>query len=219
MPILDPGPLRVERLPDGRRRLLRALRYKVDGVKEPIVVPGDEDDDEDESFVTDFSSDPVGLLDWSKTDVAGVVHDYLYQNPGKVKGVTTRLQEDWIWFKIARSGKWRCSPFTACLGLLGMVLFGWLFRKNDGSNIFLKVLRGLGWLAVAGILLGLLLLGIQEVFEFAIQIYSRIAGLEKPPKLGIKAGVIVVVGIRLVAALVRHYQRKRLDELDTSTAG
>lgn len=214
MPILDPGPLQVERLPDGRRRLLRPLKYKVDGLKQPIEVPAATDGDK---FRTDYSSDPIGLLDWSKTDVAGVVHDYLYQNPGKVAGVTRRLQEDWIWFKIARSGKWRCSLFTACLGLLGMVLFGWMFRKSDSAPR--KWLSGAGWVIVAGILLCLLLLGIQEVFEFAIQIYSCIAGLEKPPKLGIKGFVIVVVTIRLVAALVRNWQRKRLDEIDTSTAG
>ena len=54
MPILeDPGPLQVERLADGRRRLLRALHYKVDGEDDLIKVP--------KGFVTDFSSDPIGL--------------------------------------------------------------------------------------------------------------------------------------------------------------
>ena len=62
---------------------MRALHYQIDGDDDPIVVP--------EGFVTDFSSDPIGLLDWSKVDVAGVVHDYLYQNPdesGLVGGKT-----------------------------------------------------------------------------------------------------------------------------------
>ena len=46
-------------------------------------------------------SDPIGLLDWSKVDVAGVIHDYLYQNPGAVKGIETRRHEDDVWRKIA----------------------------------------------------------------------------------------------------------------------
>ena len=118
MPISS-GPLQVERLDDGRRRLLRELRYEVHGADDPIIVP--------KGFETDFSSDPIGLLDWSKVDVAGVVHDYLYQNPEQLR---SRWREDVIWFKIARAGKWKTSLFPACLGFLGLVLFGWLFRKG-----------------------------------------------------------------------------------------
>ena len=129
MPIsTDSGPLQVERMADGRRRLLRPLTYKVDGVDKPITVPA--------GFKTDFSSDPIGLLDWSKVDVAGVVHDYLYQRPQEIG---CRWREDVIWYKIARSGKWRTSLLPACLGFLGLVLFGWLFRKGGH-----RVTRGIG---------------------------------------------------------------------------
>ena len=115
--VLDPpGPLQVERLPDGRRKLLRELSCKVED--RTITVP--------EGFKTDFSSDPIGLLDWSKVDVAGVVHDYLYQCP---KIVGSRWKEDVIWFRIARSGPWKTSLASAFLGFVGIVLFGWLFRK------------------------------------------------------------------------------------------
>ena len=85
--------------------------------------------------MTDFSSDPIGLLDWSKVGVAGVVHDYLYQNAGQVG---SRWREDIIWFKIARAGKWNTSLLPTCLGFLGLVLFGWLFRKDSHA-----VLRGI----------------------------------------------------------------------------
>lgn len=121
MPILpDPGPLQVERLPDGRRKLLRPLHYQVDGEDETIAVPA--------GFLTDYSSDPVGLLDWTKVDVAGVVHDYLYHCPNRIG---SRFREDLIWFKIARAGKWRSSWPTAGFGLLGILLFGWLFRNDS----------------------------------------------------------------------------------------
>ena len=142
MPILQPGPLQVERLPDGRRRLLRPLPYKVDGVEDPIEINDIED------FETDFSSDPIGLLDWSKVDVAGVIHDYLYQNPGAVKGIETRRHEDEVWRKIARSGDWRCSRFTARLGWAGMRLVGWIFREGPWKKARERIGLGIGAVAL-----------------------------------------------------------------------
>ena len=66
--------------------------------------------------------------------VAGVVHDYLYQHPQEVG---SRWRKDVICYKIARAGKWRTSLLPACLGFLGLVLFGWLFRK-DGHGGHLR---------------------------------------------------------------------------------
>ena len=166
----------------------------------------------DDDFKTDYSSDPIGLLDWSKVDVAGVVHDYLYRDPG-----TTRWQADWIWFKIARSGKWKCSLLTACLGWLGMRLFGWMFRS--ASTIFRKVMDCVICVPTAIVLLWLLLILIQGIFDGAIQIFAWVAGLSEPPELGVKAFVVVVVVIRLAAAAVRSRQRRRLNEADAGNAG
>ena len=53
MSLAPNGTLQTERLPDGRRQLLRPLRYQIAGFEEPIEVP--------EGFETDFGSDPVGL--------------------------------------------------------------------------------------------------------------------------------------------------------------
>ena len=70
-----PGPLQTERLPDGRRFLLRNLVVKLDdGTK--ITVPA--------GFETDFSSLPWRTrwaIHWTRVDVAGVVHDFLYWCP------------------------------------------------------------------------------------------------------------------------------------------
>ena len=185
MPILDyPGPLQVERLGDGRRRLLRALRYEVDGEDDPVEVP--------EGFVTDFSSDPVGLLDWSKVDVAGVVHDYLYQNP---KRIGSRWREDIIWFKIARAGEWKTSLLPACLGFLGLVLFGWLFRKGSHA--------------------GLHALGVSVLVVTALGALYEIASCFYPEPTGSMLRIVACVFLALanLRALVswrRSRQRKKL---------
>ena len=111
MPVEHPGPLKTKRLPDGRRVLLRELNYSLPG-HGIIHVPVDEP--------TDFSSDPVGLLDWSTVDIAGVVHDRLYQEHTRL-----RWEDDLIWLKIACAGV-RSTPLPlALLGWLGIRLFGW----------------------------------------------------------------------------------------------
>ena len=69
--MLDPpGPLQMERLPNGNRMLLRDLTVKL-GDETEIIVPG--------GFQTDFSSIPRPariFLHWSKVDIAAVVHDF-----------------------------------------------------------------------------------------------------------------------------------------------
>lgn len=117
-----PGPLKVVRLKDGRRLVARDLKYRVDAKTVITVKKG---------FKTDYSSDPIGLLDWSQVDVAGVVHDYLYQHPSTF----TRAQEDKIWLKIARHGDWRVGPVRAYLGYWGIRLFGRLYRKGDSRTL------------------------------------------------------------------------------------
>ena len=100
--------LQAERTLDGRRRLLRDLVVEVDG--ETITVP--------EGFVTDYSSVPQAfawLVRWSRVDVAGVVHDYLY----RVGGVT-RKEADLIWRKVAKAGDHSANRVQAWLGWAGL---------------------------------------------------------------------------------------------------
>ena len=186
MPISNEhGPLQVKRLEDGRRELLNDLHYEVDGVDDPIVVHA--------GFKTDFSSDPIGLLDWSKVDVAGVVHDYLYQNPERIG---SRWREDVIWFKIARAGKWRTSLLTACLGFLGLVLFGWLFR--EGGNRILH--------AIGVSVLGLTVLG--AIYGIITCFYPEPTGSMIDTAICL---LLVSANLRALVSWRRSRQRKKLN--------
>ena len=74
--LADPGPLQVEKLPDGRRKLLRTLRVDVspNGDRSEIVKVC-------KDFCMDYSSLPWGLrwlVNWDRVDIAGVVHDHIY---------------------------------------------------------------------------------------------------------------------------------------------
>ena len=116
-----PGPLWTERLSNGNRALLRDLVVTVES-GDQITVP--------EGFVTDFSSIPWfgrSLIKWSRVDIAGVVHDYLYWCPQP--GVP-RLKADAIWREIAGAGEHRANYVQRQLGWLGLVLFGWWAYRN-----------------------------------------------------------------------------------------
>ena len=173
---------------------MRALHYKVDGVEKPIVVR--------KGFETDFSSDPIGLLDWTKVDVAGVVHDYLYQHPGETEGIESRWREDVIWFKIARSGRWRAGRFSAALGFLGMRGFGWIFRGGPR--------QGLRKVGGAFLCLGGLGAAIDEVIS-CLQLLLACSKLELLDviKVAICLSVLVPASIRLLLSLWRSWQRSR----------
>ena len=76
----DPGPLRVERLPDGRRKLLRPLKVDVSP-----TAHGQDIQTVPEGFSMDYSSLPWDLrwlVKWDRVDIAGVVHDHLYRTAG-----------------------------------------------------------------------------------------------------------------------------------------
>ena len=118
------GPLRTERLPDGRRRLLRDFEIEVDGKR--FLIPA--------GTITDYSSVPWlfrWLVLWSKVDIAGVVHDWLYQT-----GDYPRREADAIWRKIANAGEHRANWAQAWTGWTGLRLGGWWrwrkYRKAAG---------------------------------------------------------------------------------------
>ena len=106
--------LRTERLSDGTRSLLRELVVEVDSIE--IDVP--------QGVITDFSTIPwFGriLVRWSRVDIAGVVHDYLYH-----KQNLTRSRADRIWRLCAVSGEHRAYQFQAWVGWMALRGGGWL---------------------------------------------------------------------------------------------
>ncbi len=93
--------LQTERLPDGRRELLKKLVLLVEG-KEYTVEKG---------YKTDYSSIPwFGrfIVRWSKVDIAGVIHDWLYE-----KGDESRSGADRVWRIVARSGEHHANCLQA----------------------------------------------------------------------------------------------------------
>ena len=116
-----PGPLRTERLPSGMRKLIRKLVVELeDGTR--FTVP--------DGFETDFSSIPAlarCFIDWSKVDIAGVVHDFLYWCPQKDIG---RKRADHIWREIAGAGEHHANWLQQWLGWAGLLAGGWYaFRR------------------------------------------------------------------------------------------
>ena len=107
------GNLQTERMSDGRRRLLRDLVVEVDGLL--ITVPA--------GTLTDFSTIPWfgrALVRWSKVDIAGVVHDWIYQTE-----FTSRARADKIWRLVAVAGDHHANAFQAWVGWLALRLCGW----------------------------------------------------------------------------------------------
>jgi hypothetical protein len=111
---------------DGHRRLLRDLVIVVAG--ELFTVP--------KGTETDFSSIPwFGrlLVRWSKVDIAGVVHDWLYQT-----GSITRARADTIWRLVALAGEQNANAFQAWAAWLGLRLGGWIvwnrYRQRDAVD-------------------------------------------------------------------------------------
>ncbi len=118
MPSTDPAKLlsdwlQTERQPDGTRILLRELSVEVEGTV--IRVPAGTE--------TDFSTIPwYGriLVRWSRVDIAGVVHDYLYHTQEFSRG-----RADRIWRLCAVSGGHSASPCQAWVGWLALRVGGW----------------------------------------------------------------------------------------------
>ena len=123
------GPLWTERCPDGKRLLLRPLVVKPKNYGK-ITVPA--------GFITDFSSFPWGtrwVARWSKADIAGVVHDWLYVK-GSLNGQKLKRQEaDRIWKAVALSGEHSANGLQAWLGHRGLAFFGvWAWKNHRGKD-------------------------------------------------------------------------------------
>lgn len=118
------GSLQTERLSNGRRKLLREFVVEVGGKEYHIPA---------ETFTTDYSSIPwFGrfLVRWSKVDIAGVVHDFLYQN-----GIETRKYSDDVWRLVALAGEHHANRVQAYLCWLALRIGAghvWKeYRKQD----------------------------------------------------------------------------------------
>lgn len=112
------------RLPDGRRRLAQSITVTV--LDRSVTVP--------KGAVTDYSSIPSfasWIVRWSKVDVAGVVHDWIYRYPDGF----TRRQADYIWYDLALRGG--ANVLQAGLCYLGLRVGGWApwrrLRKQTSS--------------------------------------------------------------------------------------
>ncbi|MEL7449986.1 MAG: DUF1353 domain-containing protein [Pseudomonadota bacterium] len=116
------------RLPDGTRKLLKPLGVIIQGKR--YTVP--------EGFETDYSSIPAAaraIVAWSRVDIAGVVHDHLYET-----ALVGKSKADWVWFQVARSGESRANILQASGGLVALWLFGWpawighRYRQRSGGS-------------------------------------------------------------------------------------
>ena len=127
--------LQTERLENGHRKLLRTLTIKID--EQYISVP--------ENTQTDYSSIPwFGriLVRWSKVDIAGVVHDWLYAKGKIVNEPVSRAKADEIWRQVALAGDHHANLFQAWVCWFFLRIGGWLawnkYRKKDKPDIRFK---------------------------------------------------------------------------------
>ena len=125
------GALKTMRIRSGRRKLLRDLVVRVGehGGSRKVTVPKD--------FVTDFSSIPWfgrWVVRWSRVDIAGVVHDYLYTLAGSDKYGCSRACIDIVWYRIAVSGETRANRMQAMVCWFAIRVGGSTsFRKKPGT--------------------------------------------------------------------------------------
>ena len=129
--LLDPpGPLQVERLANGRRKLLRDLCVLIDD--ELFKVP--------HGFVTDFSSWPRWLPGprFERVDVAGCLHDYafMFARHGEGGRPIGYWEANRIWRMVARSGDCHVGWLGGSLGWAGLTVgswwMWWKYRRVEG---------------------------------------------------------------------------------------
>lgn len=113
--LLSP-PLLVESVEGGKRReLQRDVLVSVRG--QTICAPC--------GFRTDYSSLPIGtrnIVDWRKVDVAGVIHDWIFET-----GCIDSLWEaNLIWKDIAQSGEHKANWLQAQIAWTGLLAGSWV---------------------------------------------------------------------------------------------
>ena len=162
--------LHVRRLPDGQRQLLQDLSVRV-ARDSTITVPS--------GFETNYSSIPTPfqwVVRWSRVDIAGVVHDYLYEH-----AAGTRRFADGVWRELAVSGAHHANRYQAWLcWLILRGVGGWFWRADKNRD------HRMGWLAAAIALPGLIL-AIVAVLAVAVGALAIVGGTLLFPIAGIQA--------------------------------
>ena len=119
----------------GKRELLQDFTVKIGKGEKAfnITVPA--------GFKTDYSSIPRGFrwtMLWTKVDIAGVVHDWLYARAKYIS--MTKLQTDRVWRDVARSGYPNANPLQAAAGWLGLAIGGLLvwrcYKRNPPTHLY-----------------------------------------------------------------------------------
>lgn len=122
------SPLETRRRPDGRRELISDLIVKYKGVI--YTIPA--------GFITDYSSYPWfarALVRWSKTDIAGVFHDWLYKTGG-----VTRKFADQAWYDTAIAGQHSANKIQGRISWWVLRTTGWKkwneYRNEDNHTYY-----------------------------------------------------------------------------------
>ena len=160
--------LHTKRLDGGLRELLKPLQVRICGYEIRIK----------KGFKTDFSSIPTwlhGIVRWSKVDVAGVIHDVLF-NPAEHGSMFDEADEnherdligrislrtaDRIWREVALrgTGKNRANWVQAALCWFGLFGFSWWtwnrYCHLDGRR--LSAARGVGQASIVIVVTGVAL--------------------------------------------------------------
>ncbi|MEM7291355.1 MAG: DUF1353 domain-containing protein [Pseudomonadota bacterium] len=74
-------------------------------------------------FITDYSSMPWFsrmIVRWSKVDLAGVVHDWIFET-----GIVSLNEANLVWRDVATSGTHSANKIQANVAYLGLVAGGW----------------------------------------------------------------------------------------------
>lgn len=120
---LSNPPMQTERMPNGDRKLLKELIFEIEGKQYRI----------EKGYITDYSTIPFFgrfVVRWSKVDLAGVLHDWLYE-----KGSLSKREADKLWRTVARSGKHRANCLQAGICWFGLFIGAWCaWIKHDKSR-------------------------------------------------------------------------------------
>ena len=137
---LQSPPLRTDRLPSGRRQLVRDLIVCVD--EQTWTIPQGTD--------TDYSSIPaIGrfVVRWSRVDIAGVIHDWLYQE----KQVSRRYA-DRIWRLVAQRGDHRANALQAFICWVALRIFGgWAWGTRASRALAVLQIGAFATLVIAAL--------------------------------------------------------------------
>jgi hypothetical protein len=116
--------MKVEALPNGRRRLLEPLDIYVEELDRTIHLEA--------GLESDYSSTPWfarPFWRFDQTDRAGLAHDDAY-----ARGEMTRREADLLWYHVSQQGERRLNRAQALLGYVGLRLGGWVAWRRHRTE-------------------------------------------------------------------------------------